>query len=643
MNVLIQTSQAESKDIKLFNKNSLDTKPNEEKDFFENIISDILSNTSESKNRSFLLSKLLNLSSEFEKKEQTLSDFSDEKLFTDNQIGQISIQELLKIATQIKNGEDPTFPTDSKALKLALLKSDVVEEFKSAKNIKELLDIAKKNGIEVKNFQFFKEDAALDPKDKKMVQKIKSEDIFRLIKKQLNVKADKNITVLNDPKEIIKQNEKKPTILQTILSSKEIVKPIQTKMVKPTMDIKKEIKIDSEKTVIIESKEVEKDTQKIVKTKKIDQKQISSAGPELVIQIKESKKEQPIVETQKIVKNSIETITEIKKLDQKQISSAKPELVMQIKESKKEQPIVETKKLDQKQISSTKPELAVQTKEIKKEQPTQKIVKNNIETIPETKILDQKQISSAKPELVMQTNKVKKEQPIIKSKKLDQKQITSDKPELAVQTKEIKKEQPIIKTQKEIKKIAKNSFETVLNTKRIDQKQNTIIKPESTTENRDIQIIENRETGDKTIQNIDTKTSHVEKTKDNHEFKRTFNAFAQEFKEKVENYKAPLMKIKMELKPAGLGDVDVTLLSRGNNLQVNINSNSSTIAMFIQNQVEFKNSLINMGFSDLQMNFGDGQKKGHADQNGKNSKNSFETFQEKEDTDGFEIIVPQYG
>ncbi len=556
MNVLIQTPQAESKDIKLSNKKDSNTKSNEEKDFFENIISDILSDTAKSKNKSFLLSKLLNLSSEFEKKEQTLSDFSDGKLFTDNQIGQISIQELLKIATQIKNAEDPTFPTDSKALKTALLKPDVVEEFKSAKNIKELLDIAKKNKIEVKNFQFFKEEAALDPKDKKMVQKIKSEDIFKLIERQLGIKADKNITTLNNPKELIKQNEKKTTILQTILSSKEIIKPTT------------KTKIESEKTTILETK----DTQKTVEIKKLDQKQTTSDKPELEVQVKKESK----IESGKIV------TTETKETP---------------KDTQK------TKNLDQKQTTSDKSELAVQVKKDFK-----KIVTTETKETP------------------------KDTQKIVETKKLDQKQTTSDKPELAVQV-------------KENQKIVKRSFDTVLNTKKIDQKQNTLIKPESIAENRDIQTIENKETGDKTVQNIETKTSHVEKTKNSHEFKRTFNTFAQEFKEKVENYKAPLMKIKMELKPAGLGDVDVTLLSRGNNLQVNINSNANTIAMFAQNQVEFRNSLINMGFSDLQMNFGDGQKKGNENQNGKNSKNSFETFQEqeKEDTDGFEIIVPQYG
>ena len=178
--------------------------------------------------------------------------------------------------------------------------------------------------------------------------------------------------------------------------------------------------------------------------------------------------------------------------------------------------------------------------------------------------------------------------------------------------------------------------------KKTDHPQNAA-KVETLMEKRDIQTVESKDSNDKTVVNTDTKTSLVEKTKDAPDLKRTFGTFAQEFKEKVESYKAPLMKIKMELKPAGMGEVDVTLLSRGNNLQVNINSNANTIAMFAQNQAEFKNSLVNMGFSDLQMNFGDGKQKEQNSQEQKNGRNAFNDFDETQETDGFEMIVPQYG
>ncbi len=191
------------------------------------------------------------------------------------------------------------------------------------------------------------------------------------------------------------------------------------------------------------------------------------------------------------------------------------------------------------------------------------------------------------------------------------------------------------------RKTVQSNFQSTINLQKTENSkeiQTAPVKTEISSEKVELET----ESSDKTAVTTEAKTQTIDKTKSTPDVKRTFSTFAEEFKEKVENYKPPLMKIKMELKPAGLGEVDVTLLTRGNNLQVNINSNSSTIAMFMQNQTEFKNSLVNMGFSDLQMNFSDQQKKEQDAQNQKNGKNVFEQFEENEEQDGFEMIIPRY-
>ncbi len=501
MDVLAQTPQTESKDIKLSKGKNTDSKSEEGKDFFENIISEIISESEEGEHKSFLLSKLLNLSSDFEKKEHTLSEFSDAPLFNDHQIGQVSIQDLLKIAMKLKNSEEPgTFPTDSKTLKLALLKPEVVDQFKNAKNIKELLDVAKKNNIEVKNFQFFNESAALDPKDKKMVQKINSEDIFKLIEKQIDTKSKLNLTNLNNSKEVTKNDNIKTTILQTVLASKEIIKPQHNKV-------------------------------------KNEKEQLS------VTNIK--------AQTKTVASEVKETNTNIKTVIPEVKETKVSKIVTEVEKSKEPQNVEPNKETETKKTVELKASETIKQKEFK----------SNIQsTINVNKINDNKEI---------QTAPVKTE-------------LVSEKVESETQSTE------------------------------------------------------------KTTISSEPKTQNIDKTKNTPDIKRTFSTFAEEFKEKVENYKPPLMKIKMELKPAGLGDVDVTLLSRGNNLQVNINSNTNTIAMFMQNQNEFKNSLVNMGFSDLQMNFSEQQKKEQDAQNQKNGKNIFEQLEENEEQDGFEMIIPRY-
>ena len=63
------------------------------------------------------------------------------------------------------------------------------------------------------------------------------------------------------------------------------------------------------------------------------------------------------------------------------------------------------------------------------------------------------------------------------------------------------------------------------------------------------------------------------------------------------------MKVSMELNPQNVGAVDVTLISRGQNLIVNVTSGQETMQMFMQNIQEFRQNLMAQGFVSLQMNF----------------------------------------
>lgn len=100
--------------------------------------------------------------------------------------------------------------------------------------------------------------------------------------------------------------------------------------------------------------------------------------------------------------------------------------------------------------------------------------------------------------------------------------------------------------------------------------------------------------------------------------KETLQHFSQDLKEAVDQYKAPITKLSITLNPNNLGEVEVTLIQRGNNLHINFNSNTNAMNLFIQNQVEFKNSLVNMGFTGLEMNFSDQGKREQNQNQGKN-------------------------
>ena len=86
--------------------------------------------------------------------------------------------------------------------------------------------------------------------------------------------------------------------------------------------------------------------------------------------------------------------------------------------------------------------------------------------------------------------------------------------------------------------------------------------------------------------------------------KQTLKHFASSLKEAVENYKPPVSKLTLELHPKDLGKVEVTIKQRGDNLNVQINTNNTpTINFFTSSQQELKNSLVNMGFTNINMSF----------------------------------------
>ena len=84
----------------------------------------------------------------------------------------------------------------------------------------------------------------------------------------------------------------------------------------------------------------------------------------------------------------------------------------------------------------------------------------------------------------------------------------------------------------------------------------------------------------------------------------------------------------LELHPKDLGKVEVTIKQRGDNLNVQVNTNNiSTINFLTSSQQELKNSLTNMGFSNINMSFNsnqDNQQKQNQHKYSKTDKNNEE-------------------
>ncbi len=145
------------------------------------------------------------------------------------------------------------------------------------------------------------------------------------------------------------------------------------------------------------------------------------------------------------------------------------------------------------------------------------------------------------------------------------------------------------------------------------------------------------------MHNLSSSKTDMPKSLKNTPVQNSLNQFSSDLKETMNNYKSPIMKVQLALNPKNLGEVEVTLIHRGNNLHVNITSNTNTMSLFTQNQMEFKNSLVNMGFTNLEMNFSDQGKNGQQNQKNSKNSNSFEEFTNQEKSDSsVELIVPRY-
>ncbi len=713
MNGLLLTPQAENKDIKSTVKKLLDTKEKinqKEIDFFQKTLENILEEENDEPNKTFLLSKLLDIS----QNKKIKSTFSNENLF-DEKTPKISLIELINFVSILKNTSDDKLDLTSKKIKHITISQTAVSEFKNAQSIGELLNIAQKHGIKIKNFQFFSTQSALDQNSKKMIKKVKSEDIFKLIEKN-GSSSHKTKYLFDEPQNNLINQKSSKNILESFLASKPInnslaenkiskndsIKPqknniktsIEEKLetvakdfsslskdqnskIKPLkiQDIEQKPQsntIDLQKSKTIKNKQTEHSSIKqetVIKTVKSEQpRSVSHINPnstvqyqtknhDIVIQsepkmvkneqIKHSSIKQETIVKSKQTKHSIDSLAKIIKNEQpkplrSEINSTKQEQI-QIENSKKS---LENLTIVEKRDAVKEKDLSYLNNQIKthdNEKFTKQNNPKNLQQPSHYEKISTKQTKSFVDESQLPIDLGKSTKPLSKTKESKEKSIPIaakdsreiiDNKQNGIEIKQIKSH--IQKNKTEQNQILDKSIQNSNIIKQTEISENSVTETE---DNNDTQTIshqkQNIATEQKSGQIIHHKTSHQD-------FKRTFNTFAQEFKEKVENYKPPLMKIKMQLNPGNLGEVDVTLINRGNNLHVNINSNPNTIAIFSQNQTEFKNSLINMGFTSLQMNFGD-SKDGQRGQNHKeNSKNSKLFAQEHQENENFELIVPRY-
>ncbi|RDU71107.1 flagellar hook-length control protein FliK [Helicobacter brantae] len=130
--------------------------------------------------------------------------------------------------------------------------------------------------------------------------------------------------------------------------------------------------------------------------------------------------------------------------------------------------------------------------------------------------------------------------------------------------------------------------------------------------------------------------------------RETLTQFSQRIREEILNYKPPFTRLSMELNPVELGKLEITITKKGKELVINVNANNpNALHAFMQNQNEFRATLSNVGFNNVELNFSQGEggeKNPHQEEKKeKRNKNSLEeTITEIPALASMEIKMVQY-
>ncbi|MCX6052774.1 MAG: flagellar hook-length control protein FliK [Campylobacterales bacterium] len=136
------------------------------------------------------------------------------------------------------------------------------------------------------------------------------------------------------------------------------------------------------------------------------------------------------------------------------------------------------------------------------------------------------------------------------------------------------------------------------------------------------------------------------------EAKQMIRYLSADVKTAIEDYKSPFTRVKVQLNPESLGDVELTIVQRGKNLHVNISSNTTAINTLSMNATELKTQLSNNGINNATLNFnnnsdgsGASQQQGQK-QNEKRAHEEYNYFENEENSEevlsSLEIVVPRY-
>ncbi|SFV67086.1 Flagellar hook-length control protein FliK [hydrothermal vent metagenome] len=142
-----------------------------------------------------------------------------------------------------------------------------------------------------------------------------------------------------------------------------------------------------------------------------------------------------------------------------------------------------------------------------------------------------------------------------------------------------------------------------------------------------------------------------------HEAKQMVKYLSHDVKNAIDEYKSPFTRVKVDLNPQKLGEIELTVVQRGKNLHINLSSNNTAIHTLAMNLNDLKMQLNNNGINNASFTFnnnntqsGDSSFGSQAQQQHQQQKEharSEYSYGEREERNeeilsSLEIVVPHY-
>lgn len=137
------------------------------------------------------------------------------------------------------------------------------------------------------------------------------------------------------------------------------------------------------------------------------------------------------------------------------------------------------------------------------------------------------------------------------------------------------------------------------------------------------------------------------------EAKQMIRYLSDDIKSAIDDYKSPFTRVKVQLNPQHLGEVDLTVVQRGKNLHVNITSNNNAINTLAMNVNELRVQLNNSGINNATFHFNDNSQQSFSDSQNQSRQNEqrkaheeYNYFENEEANEeilsSLEVVIPQY-